>query len=142
METDPVNILYPLLALFALTAFCAFRLGYLRFTAVRRGEIDPRFFKLYNGFEEPDQLRAYSRHLVNLFEAPILFYVIVLIAFVAGYHGLLPLCLAWAYVALRYAHSAVHLTSNNVLLRFRLFALSWLVLAVLWLVVFTAITVA
>jgi hypothetical protein len=45
-------------------------------------------------------------------------------------------------VALRYAHSAVHLTSNNVLLRFRLFALSWLVLAVLWLVVFTAITVA
>lgn len=134
-----MNILYPLFALFALTAFCAFRLGYLRFIAVKRGEIDPRFFKLYNGFEEPDHLRAYSRHLVNLFEAPVLFYVVVIIAFVTGFHGLLPLALAWAYVILRYGHSIVHLTSNNVLLRFQLFALSWLVLAILWLVVFAAI---
>ena len=134
-----MNILYPLFALFALTAFCTFRLGYLRFTAVKRGEIDPRFFKLYNGFDEPDRLRAYSRHLANLFEAPLLFYVVVIIAFITGFHGWLPLALAWAYVILRYAHSFVHLTSNNVLLRFRLFALSWLVLAILWLVVFAAI---
>lgn len=134
-----MNILYPLLALFGLTAFCAFRLGYLRFNAVRRGEIDPRFFKLYNGFEEPDHLRAYSRHLVNLFEAPVLFYVIVIVAFVTANHGWLPLALAWAYVLLRYGHSIVHLTSNNVLLRFRLFALSWLALVILWVVVFAAI---
>ncbi|MEX2122678.1 MAG: MAPEG family protein [Woeseia sp.] len=134
-----MNVLYPVFAMFALTAFCLFRLASLRFAAVRRGEIDPRFFKLYRNAEEPDKLRVYSRHLSNLFEAPVLFYVIAILAFSTQQTGLLPLCLAWAYVVLRYAHSYVHLTSNHILTRFRLFALSWLVLAVLWLVIFAGI---
>jgi hypothetical protein len=136
-----VNIFYPLFAMFALTAFCLFRLARLRFTAVRKGEIDPRFFRLYRDADEPDQLRVHARHLTNLFEAPVLFYVIVILAFLTRQTGVLPLVLAWAYVILRYAHSYVHLTSNRVLTRFRLFALSWLVLVLLWLVVFVGISI-
>jgi len=135
-----VNILYPVLAMFALTAYCVFRLARLRFKAVSRGEIDPRFFRLYRNADEPDNLRVHSRHLVNLFEAPVLFYVIVIIAAVTQQTGVLPLVLAWAYVILRYAHSYVHLTSNRVLTRFRIFALSWAVLTVLWLVVFAGMS--
>jgi hypothetical protein len=99
--------------MFVLTAYCLFRLASLRFKAVSRGEIDPRFFRLYRNSEEPDNLRVHSRHLANLFEAPVLFYVIIIIAFVTQQTGLLPLVLAWAYVVLRYAHSYVHLTSNR-----------------------------
>lgn len=135
-----MNILYPVLAMFALTAYCVFRLARMRFKAVSRGEIDPRFFRLYRNADEPDNLRVHSRHLVNLFEAPVLFYVIVIIAAVTQQTGVLPLVLAWAYVILRYAHSYVHLTSNRVLTRFRIFALSWAVLTVLWLVVFAGMS--
>lgn len=132
-------ILYPVLAMFLLTAFCVFRLGFLRFRAVSRGEIDPRFFRLYDGYEEPETLRKHSRHVVNLFEAPLLFYVAAVIAVVSGHTGTLPVMLAWAYVALRYAHSAVHLTSNDVMTRFRLFAASWLVLVALWAAIFAGL---
>lgn len=134
-----MNILYPALALFGLTAVCVFRLGSLRFSAVRRGEIDPRFFRSFKGYEEPEALRVHARHVANLFEAPVLFYVIVIIAVVTQQIGWLPLILAWGYVLLRFAHSYVHLTSNKVLLRFRLFAASWVILIVMWAVVFTGI---
>lgn len=136
-----MNILYPLFAMFALTAFCLFRLARLRFTAVRKGEIDPKFFRLYRDADEPDQLRVHARHLANLFEAPVLFYVIVIVAFLTRQTGALLLALAWAYVVLRYAHSYVHLTSNRVMTRFRLFALSWLALVLLWVAVFAGMSI-
>jgi hypothetical protein len=134
-----MQILYPAFAMMALTIFCMVRLGMLRYAAVRRGEIDPRFFILYRGYEEPEKLAVYSRHVVNLYEAPLLFYVIVLIAFVTGQTEGWVLGLAWAYVALRYVHSYVHLTSNVVLTRFRIFAVSLLTLTVLWAAVLTNI---
>jgi hypothetical protein len=134
-----VSILFPVFAMFVLTSFCVFRLASLRFSAVRQGEIDPRFFRLFQNAEEPDHLRVYSRHLANLFEAPVLFYVVVIIAFVTQQTGILPLSLAWAYVVFRYAHSYVHLTSNRVMTRFYLFALSWIFLVLLWVVTLVGI---
>ena len=131
--------LYPVFAMMALTIFCMVRLGLLRWVAVNRGEIDPRFFSLFRGYEEPEKLAAYSRHVVNLFEAPLLFYVINLTAFVTGQSGNWPLGLAWTYVALRFFHSYVHLTSNVVLIRFRIFVASMLTLSALWVVVLTNI---
>lgn len=137
-----MDILYPAAALFALTAVTVFRLAYLRFGAIRNGAIDPRFFRLYQGYEQPEPLRIADRHLRNLFEAPVLFYVVLIIAFVTGQSGWLPVALAWGYVLLRVAHSYVHLTSNKVPLRFRLFALSWVVLILLWLAVFLGMALA
>lgn len=134
-----MTILLPAFAMFLLTAFCVFRLGYLRFAAVRRGDVDFRYFRLYRGYEEPEKLAVHSRHVVNLFETPVLFYVIVIIAFATAQSGMLPLVLAWLYVVLRAGHTLVHLTSNNVLVRFRLFASSMLALVLLWATVFAGI---
>lgn len=134
-----MQILYPAFAMMALTIFCMVRLGLLRWAAVRTGEIDPKFFILFRDYEEPDKLAAYSRHVVNLFEAPLLFYVIILTAFVTGQSGTWLLALAWAYVALRFFHTYVHLTSNVVLTRFRIFVVSMLTLTVLWAAVLTSI---
>lgn len=131
-----MSILYAAAALFVVTAVCVFRLGYMRFGAIKSGAIDPRYFRSFQGFEEPEELHVAARHVRNLFEAPVLFYVIVVIAFATHQSGWLPVTLAWAYVLLRAAHSYVHLTSNRVPLRFRLFALSWVVLILLWLAVF------
>jgi len=134
-----MNILYPAAALFVLTAAVVFRLAHLRLAAIRRGQVDPRYFRAFRDGAEPEAAHVAARHLRNLFEAPVLFYAIVIIAFVTGHSGWLPLTLAWLYVAVRAAHSWVHLGSNVVLLRFRLFALSWIVLIALWITVFLGI---
>jgi hypothetical protein len=134
-----MNVLYPVFVMMALTMFCMVRLGLLRWVAVRRGEIDPRYFSLFRGYEEPEKLAVYSRHVVNLFEAPLLFYVIVLIAFATGQSGEWLLGLTWIYVGLRFLHSYVHLTSNVVLIRFRIFVSSMLTLSALWAIVLTNI---
>lgn len=134
-----MNILYPMFALMGLTLFCIARLGYLRFLAVKHGHVDARFFSLYRGYDEPEKLAACSRHVVNLFETPVIFYVLVITAFVTGQIGSIVTGLAWAYFGLRLIHSYIHLTSNAVLVRFRLFILSMLVLAILWGVVLTGI---
>jgi hypothetical protein len=127
-----VHMLYPLFAMFALVAGVLGYMAVLRFGAVSKGEMDPRFYRLYQGNEEPDHMRQVTRHFINLFEVPTLFYVVVLTTYVT--HQVSPWMIgcAWAYVAMRYVHSAVHLGSNDVLTRFRVFILGNLVLAVLW----------
>ena len=42
------------------------------------------------------------------------------------------LWLAWTYVALRVAHSLIHLTTNNVMHRLTLFGISNVVLVTMW----------
>jgi hypothetical protein len=134
-----MNVLYPVFAMMSLTLFCMMRLGHLRYLAVKRGEVDPRFFSLYRGYEEPEKLAVYSRHVINHFEAPVLFYVICLTAQFSGQSGNAIIGLAWAYVGLRFLHSYVHLSRNVVIVRFRVFIVSMLILAGLWAVVLTGL---
>jgi len=134
-----MNILYPVFAMSALTLFCIGRLGFLRYQAVKAGEVDPRFFSLYRGFEEPDKLAVHSRHVINHFETPLLFYLVCIVAYVTGQTGTLVIGLAWAYVGLRYVHSYIHLTKNIVIVRFRMFVMSMAVLTTLWATVLAGI---
>jgi hypothetical protein len=127
-------IVWPAFALFALTAIVVLRLARLRFAAVAGGRVDPRFYKIFRGDAEPEEVAAVARNLNNLFEAPTLFYAGTAIAFAAGEAGLLLVSLGWAYVAFRVLHSSIHLSTNRVLWRFRVFAMSWLVLIAYWVV--------
>ena len=129
-----MEILWPAFALFALTAIVVLRLARLRFAAVAGGRVDPRFYKIFQGDGEPEEVAAVARNLNNLFEAPTLFYAGTAIAFAAGEAGVLLVALGWTYVVLRVLHSAIHLSTNRVLWRFRAFALSWLILLAYWVV--------
>ena len=102
-------------------------MGYRRYKAVYRREVPLAFYKTYNG-EEPEALRVLSRHVINLLEAPLLFYVVSLVAFTTGNTGSAVVLLAWAYVGLRLVHGFIHLGSNIVAWRFRVFVLSMMVL--------------
>jgi hypothetical protein len=124
-----MEIFYPVFLLIFHTLFIAAFMGFKRYTAVKGGAVDPTYYQLYRG-EEPDKLRALSRHVVNLLEVPLLFYVGSVIAFVTGQSGVFLLGLAWAYVGLRLAHSFVHLGSNTVIWRFKVFVTSMAVLTV------------
>jgi hypothetical protein len=116
-------ILYPVFAMMALTLAVMMHLGLSRYRAVVRREVDGRYYQVYQG-EEPKHLRVLSRHFSNLLETPPLFYIACIIAFVTDQQGGLIICLAWAYVALRFLHTFIHLGRNVVALRFRVFVLS------------------
>jgi hypothetical protein len=129
-----MQILWPAFALVALTLIIVIRLARQRFGAVKAGRVDPRFYKVFRGDGEPEEVAATARNLLNLYEMPTLFYAGTAIAFAAGQSGALLVTLAWSYVGLRYLHSAIHLGLNKVLWRFRVFAASWLVLLAYWVV--------
>jgi len=125
-------VVWPAFALFALTMLTVARLARMRFAAARAGRVDPRYYKVFQGEGEPPELAATSRNVINLYEMPTLFYAGTAIAFAAGEDGALLVALGWVYVALRFAHTAIHVTTNKVLWRFRVFFVSWIALVAYW----------
>jgi hypothetical protein len=71
---------------------------------------------------------AANDNLQNLFELPVLFYALVLLAMQLSIQDPVMLLLAWVFVAARAAHSAIHCTYNRVMHRFWMYALSSLAL--------------
>lgn len=79
----------------------------------------------------PAPARDIADNYNHLMEQPTLFYALALYAQVAGHADPLNVGLAWGYVALRAVHSVIQCTSNNVTIRFYLFAASTLMLVVM-----------
>lgn len=69
-----------------------------------------------------------SNNIANQFEVPILFYVLCLVAYSLNVAGTLAVTLAWLFAISRYAHAYVHINSNYVPIRLRLFLVGCLVL--------------
>jgi len=135
-QPSPTLILYPSFAMFVLVALVFVRMARVRFGAVRSGSMDARFYRTYDDGEEPAHMRVVTRNFINLFEVPVLFHVVVILTFATRLVSWPMIAAAWLYVLLRYAHSYVHLGSNDVLLRFRLYLASGLVLAAMWVTLF------
>ena len=127
-----MDILFPLSGMVAITFVTLFRLAYLRFTAASRKELDPNYYRVYQGEGEPEKIAAAARHLTNLFETPVLFYLVVVVIFAAGLSSPAFVTLAWCYVAFRAVHCWIHLGANVVIWRFRVFLLSIITLLTIW----------
>ena len=76
-----------------------------------------------------------SDNLKNLFEIPVLFYALALYLFVTSQVDVTYVSAAWIFVAFRVAHSAVHCTSNLMMLRFYLYVIATLAM---WFVIVLA----
>lgn len=79
----------------------------------------------------PPQVQWKAQNYNHLHEAPTVFYAVALVLAVTGHGDGLNAMLAWAYLALRIVHSLVQATINRVIMRWAVFMLSTLVLAVL-----------
>jgi hypothetical protein len=128
----PEAIFGPVGLLALWTMFVLFATGFRRIRAVRAGRVRRDAFRLGESAEVPTDVAIANRNLMNLLELPVLFYVACISIYVT--HRVRPgvVALAWTYVALRLAHSFVHLTSNRVMQRLILFALSNVVLVAIW----------
>jgi len=70
----------------------------------------------------------------NQFELPVLFYVLTILAYFTRHAGILFVLLVWIFVIFRYLQAYVHVTNNQIRLRGAFFAVSAVVLAIMWLI--------
>jgi hypothetical protein len=129
---EPTRILWPMVALAALTFIVLLLIPFARFRAAARGQVTVRDFRYGESANVPGEVSLPNRNLMNLLELPLLFYTACLAFYVTGTADALAVYCAWAYVVLRVAHSAIHLSYNNVFHRLSAFAASNVVLIVLW----------
>lgn len=125
-------IFAPVGALAVWTMVVLFLTGLRRVGAVRARRVPRTAFRYGESAEVPDDVRVWNRHLMNLLEMPLLFYVAALAFYVTRQVTAGVVALAWAYVALRLLHSFVHLTSNRIIVRLLIFAAGNVVLLAQW----------
>lgn len=127
-----MTILVPMLALAALTFAVLLLIPIARFRAAFRGRVNAGDFRYGESARVPGEVSLPNRNFMNLLEMPVLFYVACIALYVTGNADDAAVTLAWTYVALRAAHSVVHLTYNNVFHRLAAYAASAVVLLVIW----------
>ncbi|MCH8846196.1 MAG: MAPEG family protein [Proteobacteria bacterium] len=127
-----MNILYPLFGMVVLTICIVPLVFFARVKQIRTGNLKIEFFELYDGTGAPPDVTKTTRHLSNLFEMPILFYVACLTAFVLGLDSALLIYLGWGYVIVRAIHAFIHLTYNKVVHRITAFMLSNVMVITMW----------
>lgn len=121
----------PVFAQVALTFALLLWTGVVRVRAVRSGEVRPEDIVLGqpNWPALPTQA---ANAFGNQFELPILFYVVVLAAFVTGHMTDTLLVLAWAFVATRLVHALIHISINALTPRSLVFATGFFILLAMW----------
>jgi len=102
-----------------------------RLFAVKKGKLNPQKFKILEASDMPPYVLRTHKHLTNLFEFPVIFYMVCLLILVKD----LPVDnadqMAWMYVGFRLIHSLIHLGPNILPLRTLAYVGSQITLAVL-----------
>ncbi|WP_256750750.1 MAPEG family protein [Mesorhizobium sp. Mes31] len=127
---NQTTIFWPLLAHVLLIYIVYGVMGRRRYVAVKSGEAKVGQYKVRS--TEPSSSVTVANNLINQFELPVLFYVLCLVLHLTNGVNYLTLALMWIFVASRYFHAWVHLTSNNLLLRSRSFFVGAVILLVAW----------
>lgn len=115
-----------------LTLGLLFWLGRERVPRVMRGEI-PMADIAVDRTAYPLKARLLSNSFDNQFQLPVLFFVGALLALHLGAVSWVETVLALVFVALRFAHAAIHVTTNRVEQRFFAYTLGLAVLCLFWL---------
>jgi hypothetical protein len=76
----------------------------------------------------PDSVLQINNCIRNQFEVPILFYIVTILIWLMGSVNIFVHVLAWIFVITRIVHATIHVTSNYVPLRRKVFMIGCLVL--------------
>lgn len=129
---DTTSLLFPMVTLATLTFAVLLLIPLRRFRAGFAGKVRMDDFRFGESERVPPEVSIPNRNMMNLLELPMLFYVACLAYLAIGRVNEAALTLAWLYVGLRIAHSAIHVTYNRVRHRLVAFALSNVVLVMFW----------
>jgi len=122
--------IWPMIAHVALVVFLYLLLSARRMRAVREGRARPEQFR--ENREEPADSLLVRNSIANQFELPMLFYAASILLYLVDADNPVTVAGGWLFVALRYAHAYVHVTSNRLRYRRPLFIAGMLVLVLLW----------
>ncbi|PLA74552.1 hypothetical protein CYQ88_05585 [Hydrogenovibrio sp. SC-1] len=125
-------IFFPLLLLVFLTFYVGVRMLFLRVKAVKQDGLVPQYFQFNRGAKLPPYLIQCEQHYQNLFELPVLFYLLVITLFVTQQVTVWQLFLSCVFVVTRFWHAWEHLGSNFLIRRRNAFLIGSLVLIVGW----------
>jgi hypothetical protein len=91
--------------------------------ALREPAWPPRVLQVGNAFH-------------NQLELPMLFYIVVLLALSTKTLDVILYVLSWMFVASRYVHTYIHVTSNRLDRRTAVFLIGAIALTLMWVIVF------
>ena len=134
-------VLLPVFVQVALTFALLVWMGRARMSSVRRGETKVRDIALRQP-AWPAQATQISNCFDSQLQLPLLFYVLVILAWVTRQADLVFVVMAWLFVLARLGHAYVHTTSNHVPTRFWVFAVGMLVLLLMWIIFAIRILIA
>lgn len=120
-------IFWPVLAQIFLTLAMFIILAVRKAKAVKAGNVDRQQAALDNSAWPQDVVQV-SNNIANQFQAPVLFYVLCLVIYSIHAVGTVAIVLAWLFALSRYAHAYVHIGSNYVPMRLRMFLIGCLAL--------------
>ena len=126
---EPTAILQPVIALGLWTGVMMIWMYATRIPAATKAGINPQEAAHVKDFIL--QVARIADNYNHLFEQPTLFYAIAISIAVLGHGDQTAVTCAWSFVILRVVHSLIQSTVNLVMLRFGVFALSWVVLLVM-----------
>jgi hypothetical protein len=126
-------ILLPLFVEVILTFVLLFCLAPMRTRDFGSGAVRPQDVALREP-NWPKRTMQFAFSFSNQFELPVLFYVLTILEYITHLAGIVFVVLAWIFVIFRILHAYVHVTSNVVRLRGALFAISAVVLAIMWII--------
>jgi len=124
-------VLAPVFALIALLLGLMPLFGWSRVSALQSGAVRARDIVL--GQQAwPPRATLLGRAFQNQLELPLVFYILV--ALVLATKSATPtfVGLEWTFVALRWLHAGIHVTTNHLLARFLAFLAGALVLMAMW----------
>ena len=123
-------ILLPVLIQVLLTLLVYVALAKAKARALRAGLVDLDRRALHDD-AWPESVIKINNDIRNQFELPVLFYVVTIILWQLSETGLLAQLLAWSFVASRIVHAWIHLGSNYVPARRKVFMFGWAVVLVM-----------
>jgi hypothetical protein len=127
------QIFLPCVALAALTTIVWIRLYVDRVGEMRARRIRPQALASAREVTQALQNVNAADNFRNLFEVPVLFYVLCISLAITQLVTPLDIWTAWGFVALRAVHSLIHLTYNQVMHRARVYLASTVLVFIMWL---------
>jgi|TARA_B110001454_G_scaffold208812_1_gene221691 hypothetical protein len=114
-----------------LTFAVTMRLLYFAVNSVKKGEVHIKQYRTYEG-EFPPKLNSVRQHYKNMFEMPILFYLLCVLLLIQNNFNQIDIVFAWGFVIFRILHSISRIPNKDINIRFGLFVGSFIMLAAGW----------
>ena len=126
-----MTIVHPLIGMVVLTLLVTIWLLYFAINSTLTGKVHIKQFRIYDG-EFPINFQSARQHYKNMFEMPILFYILCILLIINNNYTQFDVIVAWGFVLFRVLHSLARIPNRDVNIRFGLFAGSFIMLVIGW----------